>query len=57
MTTYDVTVTWMDGQQESYVAETAFVENGVLKINPPRRHEAVRFVPLTTVRIFTVNPR
>ena len=57
MTTYDVTVTWMDGQQESYVAETAFVENGVLKIDPPRRHEAVRFVPLTTVRIFTVNPR
>ncbi len=57
MTTYDVTVTWMDGQQESYVAETAFVEGGVLKIDPTRRHEAVRYVPLATVRIFTVNPR
>lgn len=57
MTSYDVTVTWMDDKQESYTAETAFVENGVLKINPLERCGVVRYVPLATMRIFTVNPR
>lgn len=56
MTTYDVVVTWMDGQQETYRAIRAFVESGVLKIEPVGTSfpVTVRYVPLATMRIFTV---
>jgi len=52
-----VTVTWMDGQQEDYPVDKAFVEAGVLRMTPEVPSDPVRYVPLATVRIFQVDGR
>jgi len=57
VSTYDVVVTWLDGKQETYGAEKAFVEKEVLQIHPVERYGTMRYVPLANVRIFTVDKR
>lgn len=52
-----VTVTWMDGQQETYRCARAHVEEDVLWLTQdkyPATDEPVRSIPLANVRIWTV---
>jgi hypothetical protein len=50
-----VTVTWMDGRQETYACDDYRVREGVLWLDPPRRGavEPKRRIPLANVRIWT----
>lgn len=53
-----VTVTWMDGQQETYRCKEWNVDNGLLWLiplpnRPPADHPG-RCIPLVNVRIWTV---
>jgi hypothetical protein len=55
-----VTVTWLDGQQETYRCKNATVRDGVLWLDYdhyPRSEEPVRRIPLGNVRIWTVEER
>jgi len=49
-----VIVTWMDGKQETYPCEKAFVRDHVLQIDPRERYGVVRYVPLANLRVFQV---
>jgi hypothetical protein len=53
-----VTVTWMDGKQETYRCPRANVVNDVLWLDQdhyPRSDEPARRIPLVNVRIWTVD--
>jgi hypothetical protein len=50
-----VTVTWMDGKQETYTADSTGVEDGRLKIYQARgSDEPFRAIPLCNVREYTI---
>lgn len=53
-----VTITWLDGQQETYRCQHAVVRDGVLFLDHdrfPASGEPGRRVPLAGVRLWTVD--
>lgn len=56
MSTYDVTITWMDGEEKKYRAGRAFVQEGVLRIEPVGTNypTVTQYIPLTSIREFVV---